>query len=165
MAGKALQRQLFKGLALFVGGNVHNALVRLQKQKHVFQHAAAPLGAHHNVGLGHGGRLLGKGLRVTARQHRHGAGVLALCAPQPLAAFFIAPRGDGAAVYKVYVCVLAPGGKRKAVLAEQLGQGARLVLVHLAAQRVKRKLQMAHLIFMHSGRHGAARPAIIQKEG
>ena len=83
--------------------------------------------------------------------------------PEEVLALF--PRCVPTGIKHGTVTVLAPGGKRKAVLAEQLGQGARLVLVHLAAQRVKRKLQMAHLIFVHSGRHGAARPAIIQKEG
>ena len=136
--GELIHGQFFKLFALPVGADVHHPLVlAVQHAGHIGQNGMAVAGAGHHVGFLDLGGLLGKGLRVAARQHRNGTGILALGTAQPFAAFLVAEIGHGAAVDNVHVGRLLVGDDRIAVFLKQLCQGAGLILVHLAAQSIK----------------------------
>ena len=138
MLGKPLDGQLLKLLALLVGADVHDALLlAVQHLLHQAGQNAPAAGAGHHVGLCHRGGFLRERLGVAAGQHRHGAGVLALGAAQPFAAFLVAEIGHGAAVDNVDVGLLAGGHHGIAVCLKQLGHRPGFVLVHLAAQGIK----------------------------
>ena len=138
MLGKFVHRQFFKALALFVGADIHHALgIAVQQLLHVGQHGVAVAGAGHHVRLGDGGSLLGERLRIAARQHGDGAGVLALGAAQPFAAFLVAEIGHGAAVHHIHVRRLIIRHHGVAVCLKQLLHSAGFVLVDLAAQGIK----------------------------
>src|SRR5699024_4116766 len=72
-----------------------------------------------------------------AGEHRDRTGILTLGTPQPLAAFLVAPGGDGAAVHHKDVGLLVGAGQCISVLTEKLGKRAGLILIDLAAQRIK----------------------------
>ena len=133
--------KLLEAFGFFMGRNVHNTATLLQKAQHVVQHAAARAGACDDVRFLYSQRFPGKGLRKAARQHGHRAGVPPLGAAQPLAAFFVAARRHGAAVHDIHIRFPAVRRGLEAVFIKKLGQRARFVLVHLAAQRIKCNFQ------------------------
>ena len=136
--GKFVHRQFLEPLSLFVRADIHHTLgLAVQHLLHIGQNGAAVAGAGHNIGLGNFGGLLGEGLRVAPGQHRHGTGILALGAAQPLAAFLIAEVCHSAAVDDIDIGAFLIGDNGVAVLLKQLRQRAGLVLVYLAAQGVK----------------------------
>ena len=134
---KGLHGQLLERLAFFVGADIHHALACGKRPFDRAEHLLPGGVAYHHIGLGHRGRLGRKGLRVTAGKHGYRARGLALGAPQPLAAFFIAPGGYGAAVHHIHIRCLTGPCQGITAAAEQLFQGAGLVLVYLAPQGIK----------------------------
>ena len=137
MALEPLHGQFFKGFAPLVGGNLHQPFAAVQHPLHPLQQAAPVGAAGYQIGFLHGGSLLRECLGIAAGQHGHCAGIFPLGPPQPLAAFLVAARGHGAAVHNINVCRFILPGQGVAVLAEQLLQRPGLVLVYLAAQRIK----------------------------
>ncbi len=155
-------QQFLKALALSVRPNVHDALARLDELQHVLQYQVPRAGTGDDIRLRGRARLLGKGLRVAAGKHRDGVRVPALGAPQPLAAFFVAARRNGAAVYDPYVRLLVILCGDKAIIIKKLRQRAGLVLVHFAAQRIKCNRQFCHLFAFQSKR--APNPHRVQEQ-
>ena len=137
MGLEPLHRQLLELLAALVRGNGYDALVAVQQLLHVLQNGLAVAVAAHKVGLGELGGFLREGLRVAAGKHRDRAGVLALFAAQPLAAFLVAEVGHGAAVHDEHIGRFTFLRDGEAVGAEQLFQCAGLVQVDLAAKGIK----------------------------
>ena len=116
---------------------MYQPLAAVQHLLNVRQQAAAVGAAGHQVGLHHGGRLLGEGLGIAAGEHRHGAGVLALGPAEPLAALPVTAGGHGTAVHNVDVGGLVRPGQSVAVLAQQVLQCTGFVLVYLTAKGIK----------------------------